>query len=87
MSDPNSLYQRARAAAGLNRVGDYTDEFIGQQAEDSPLSEEQYLKMRYKFVLGRLDTNPDDRQIWEDRRDNLEEQLMDHDIRPSTLIG
>ena len=84
MSNPNTL--KSERTSTPDRVGDFTDEFMGETAEDSPLDDTLRLKMRYMFVLGRLDVDPDNRPKWEKKRHELEEKLMENDIRPSTLL-
>jgi len=85
MSDPDTLPSDARTSTP-NRVGEITDEFIGKQTQDSSLDEELRLKMRYNFVLGKLDANPSNRPKWEEKRHEIEQNLMANDIRPSTLL-
>lgn len=84
MSNDDELYDRARKAAGLDRLSDHTDKILTQSVEEGGLSETEKLKARYSFVLGKLDVSDDPK--WTEKRKDLEEQLLDHDIKPSTLI-
>lgn len=84
--DPTTTYERARKAAGLDPVGDHVDAYMAQATGEGNLDDDLRLKMRYKYVCGRLDSNPANPAKWEAKRRELEEELMDAGIRPSTLL-
>lgn len=58
-----TVYERARIAAGLDTVGEHTDAFMQAAAEESNLADELREKCRREYELGQQEVR--DREVAE----------------------